>query len=223
MKKPLIFAIRGALGFSLTTFLLFRGNSWLYRHDELDWESTSMIFAYIFLAGLLGGTLLFFGGAHWKRATVASGTGLFIAFFTFSVIQCIPLGAGTGIIHKAIWIVVLGVEWGIGHALFGGICGYSKHPALAKPGVIAFGLPALLFGVLAAITAGKVHYDIWYYYGHLVHMPNGGTFYERIFEDQLPRVTAFCLCLGLPLGGALFGRAVGRFEASVNPARPQRD
>jgi hypothetical protein len=188
MKKPLIFALRGAAGFSLTALLMIIGLAWaeMIRDGALHNRSgLALLFAIgIFLfSGTLGATVLFYGTDNWIRA--ALGSGLFFSVVLWLLFIVIMMARGVGpdgpTLDEAVTIVVI---WAFGHATYAGIGACFKRLALAYPAMIAFGLPGLILGTLAMMT----HYQgslLWFF--------------------------------GMPVSGALFGFFVGRSEDQTRP------
>jgi hypothetical protein len=102
MKKPLIFAIRGAVGFGLTgAIMMYTLLGMLIDRvpgsDPPLWLAIIEPLGMTLLAGTVGAVALTFGIARWKRATVGFALScipaVLISFYTTGIIANAHLGS----------------------------------------------------------------------------------------------------------------------------------
>jgi hypothetical protein len=193
MKKPLIFAIRGAVGFSLAPAVILGTLAWalvdrLPGNEPPRLLAIGIPFAAFLFAGGLGAAILSFGTIHWKRAVV--GFGLISIPAVFLVIA-VAVPECSSSINVCFQFCTLVLGWSLGFALFGGIGGLCLRRSLALPGVVYFGLPGACFSILA-----------W---------------------KSSDMAALFLITAPLAIGGAFLGSALGRLERDSAPMPPPPD
>jgi len=197
MNKPLIFAIRGVVGFGLAGAIILYTLVWMLT-DRVPWSepppwlAITMPLGMTLLAGAVGAAVLTFGIAHWKRATVGFALSCFPAMLISVYTTAIIANANLGSVKFG--CAALG--WGVGFALFGGIGGVCLRRDLAWPGAIAFGMPGAFFGLLGMLAPD-------------------------------PAMALLLVAAPLAMGAGIFGIALGWPVSATNPVAfptpPPRD
>ncbi len=186
MKKPLIFALRGAAGFGLPTLFIYGAVSLpLSTMAAQNRAGTVLLLSMLgclFLAGMLAApVVLYYRTEHWVRAS--------LGFVLFSVPASVALadaiwtakniGHGGGNSGEAISVVAI---YGIGPAVYMGIGASFKRLDLALRASVAFAVPGLILASVLMLTQ---------YHG------------------------TFLWTLAPPISGAWYGYFVGRAEERI--------
>jgi len=195
MKKPLVFALRGALGFGLTPVTGAVGMSILIvvipftGHQPPEWLSEAISMMVVLITFMIGATVFSYGVAHWKRAALGFGA---VSIPAMAVVIGSTAAAnnspGGGMLKFCVCIL----GWGVGFALFGGIGGLCLHRKLGLSGAVFFGLPGACLAALG-------------------------------WEAPTTVLLLLLTVPTLVIGGAFLGRELGRLEQNSRATPPQPD
>ncbi len=142
MKKPLSFAIRGAVGFGLAIFFKDVG------YVMAAFGAAAISIGVYCLGFMSAAAVLFYGTSHWKRATLGFALTYVIITTAAKQIAIEFLPSGNGVLSLAADLLFTLFIF----AIIGGVGCCWKSVDLALPGAVAFALPTLFFGLFVRMA-----------------------------------------------------------------------